>query len=312
MFQEIIKEYSKVRYDPKNNLFYVTKINGEYITKGPLNVGFQVTRKCNLKCIYCSESPPLKDMGLNEISIAFKNLKLAGVKLIKLTGGEALMRRNIKEIIECAKSFGFYVAMDSNATLITDEMAEFLASKLVYLESTIDGRQETHNKVRGKYNEVIAGIKRVAERGLPVYIAMVLLGDSLEDAKHVLNVAHTLNARFVKFLTPIPKARGKTLPSDYLDNPRLEKIWKELCKYKRDNKLKPTITLSDWKRIGRVSIILIHPDGMAIGSPSIGEEACITPLGNVLTQPMTELWKGYPHKLNHILKYTFETMLIEQ
>jgi len=57
---------------------------------------------------------------------------------------------------------------------------------------------------------------------------------------------------------------------------------------------------------------LIHPDGMAIGSPSIGEEACITPLGNVLTQPMTELWKGYPHKLNHILKYTFETMLIEQ
>jgi len=70
LFQEIIKEYSKVRYDPKNNLFYVTKINGEYITKGPLNVGFQVTRKCNLKCIYCSESPPLKDMSLNEISIA--------------------------------------------------------------------------------------------------------------------------------------------------------------------------------------------------------------------------------------------------
>lgn len=303
--------YSATSYDPETNLYQVSKIDGQYRTRGPLNVGFQITRKCNLKCIYCSELPNLPDLEFSQIEKGLKNLRDAGVLKINLTGGEALLRKDIREIIDTCKDLGFYVAIDSNATLVTDELADFLADKLVYFESTIDGTPETHNRVRGRYDDVLKGIKKITERNIPTYLAMVLLGKSIEDMKHVLKVGHELGIKYVKFLTPIPKGRGKTLKSEYLDNPFLNDMWKEICQYRKQEGLSPAISLADWKKIGRGSVILINSDGDMVGSPSIGEENCVTPMANILQKPVDEMWKTFPHKDNHIRKYVGDTMFYE-
>lgn len=309
---QLPETYSIPSYDPKTNLYHVSKVeNGQYRIKGPLNVGFQITRKCNLKCIYCSEPPNLPDLELSEVEKGLKNLRDAGVLKINLTGGEALLRKDIREIITICKNLGFYVAIDSNATLVTDELADFLSDKLVYFESTIDGTLETHNRVRGRYDDVLKGIKKIIERKIPTFLAMVLLGKSLEDMKHVLKIGHELGVTYVKFLTPIPKGRGKTLQSDYLDNPYLDEMWKEICQYRKQNKFSPSICLADWKKIGRGSVILINSDGDMVGSPSIGEENCVTPMGNILHKSVSEMWKTFPHKDNHIKKYIGDTMLYE-
>jgi MoaA/NifB/PqqE/SkfB family radical SAM enzyme len=306
------KVYSRVSYDPESNLYYVSKVNGKFLTKGPLNVGFQITRRCNLKCIYCSESAYLPELKLSQIVKALKNLRNAGVLKINLTGGEALLRRDFKEIVERAKDLGFYVAIDSNATLVTDEIADFLAGKIVYFESTIDGTPETHNRVRGKYDEVVSGIQKIVKRNIPTYLAMVLLGRSIEDAKYVLKKGDELGVKHVKYLTPAPKNRGKNLPEEYLNNPYLEEIWEEVCRYKKQERLAPSISLADWKRIGRGSVILVNSDGEMVGSPSIGEENCVTPMGNILEESVEEMWERYPFKNNHIRKYIGETMIYEE
>jgi MoaA/NifB/PqqE/SkfB family radical SAM enzyme len=298
-------------YDPEKNLYYVSTIDGEFQTKGPLNVGFQITRRCNLKCIYCSESPNLPDLDFPQIVKSLENLKDAGVLKINLTGGEALLRRDLKDIVQKSVDLGFYVAIDSNAVLVTDDLADFLKGKITYFESTIDGTPETHNRVRGRYDDVISGIQKIVDRNIPTYLAMVVLGRSIEDVKHVLKTGHELGVKYIKFLTPIPKNRGKSLPKEYLENPYLDEIWEEICQYKKKEGLTPSISLADWKKIGRGSVILINSDGEMVGSPSIGEPECVTPMGNILKQSVKDMWRNYPHKDNHIKKYIGDTMYYE-
>ena len=303
-------EYSKASYAPEDNLYQVSPVQGELRTKGPLNVGFQVTRSCNLKCVYCSEPPNLPDMNLQQIAYAFKNLKKAGVLKINLTGGEALLRKDLREIVDLSNNMGFHTAVDSNATLVTDEIADFLSGRLVYFETTIDGSPETHNKVRGKYNEVLRGATKIAAMDIPLYVAIMVLGKSIEDLKHALVVANELGASKVKFLSPIPKGRGKELPNEILNNDSLLELWGQLCEYVGKTDIKPQITLADWKKIGQGSVIIVNSDGSVVGGPSHSEENCVTHLGNILEESVADMWKRYPHKLNHIRKYTGETLYI--
>ncbi len=308
--------YSEIKYNPEENKYSVSKIDGEYITKGPLNVGFQITRRCNLKCIYCAESAMLPEMSLAEIEKAFINLKNADVSKINITGGEPLVRKDLKDIINLGKNLDFYLTVGSNAVLVDDNIADFLSDKLVYFESTLDGSRKLHNSVRGKYNEVINGMKKISARKIPLHIAMVLLNKSVDDAKHVMDVAQTLNAQHVKFLIPIYKGRGKTLPLSSRNNTHLDDMWAELCEYKNANKFNYAISLADWRKIGTGAVILVNANGDMVASPSFVETTAELPkndsvefLGNILEDSVKTLWKHFPYKDNHIKKYTFETML---
>jgi MoaA/NifB/PqqE/SkfB family radical SAM enzyme len=269
----------------------------------PLNVGYQITRRCNLKCVYCSESTYIPDPSFDDIKKGLINLKDSGVVKVNLTGGEPLLRKDIIDIVDIANDLGLKVAIDSNATLMTDTLADKLKDKIVYYEATIDGLPETHEMIRGRYNDVLRGIEKIVEHDIPLYLTMVIIGNRLEDAKHVLSIGHELGAMHVKYLLPIPKARGKNLLPEYLDNPYIKDICAGLATYKTINKLTPSISLTDWKMIGDGAVILINADHMMVGSPVMTSSECIHPLGNILTNPVNELWKEYPYKNNHVKKY---------
>jgi len=301
--------YSNINFDPKTHLYTVSKVNGAYNTKGPLNVGFQVTRRCNLRCTYCSEIPDgTIDMPINTIEKNFLNLRDAHVHKVNITGGEALLRKDIVDIIDLANDTGFATTLGSNATLMTRELARQLEGKLLYFESTIDGSPESHNKVRGRYDAVIDGIMEIADTGTPIVIATLLFGKSIEDAKYVLTQGHALGAEVVKYLTPIPKARGKNLSPEYLNNQFLDEIERELQRFKEEKQLSPKISIADWRRIGKGPVILLNNDSTLVGSPAIGEKDCVVPLGNLLEEPVADMWKRYPYKENHIDKYVGKTM----
>ncbi len=300
--------YSEVAYNCETNLFEVTRFNGRYRTRGPLNVGLQVTRECNLSCIYCCESSFIKAMTLQQIEQTIDALASVGTRLVKVTGGEPLLRDDVFEIISYARAKGLLVAMDTNATLVTEEVADFMSRNLIYIESTIDGTPSTHDRVRGRFTDVIKGITRVRRRGLRVYIVTVLLGAALDGLEYVAELSDDLGVGILKIVAPIPKGRGNYLPKEYLENKNLEETWKRVCEFKHAKNLKIKILLSDWNRMGPGSVILIHPNGDVVGSPSIGERDCVTPLGNILNEDLSKIWLEYPHTANHISRYTGESV----
>lgn len=298
-----MESYSNVSFDVVNNKFSADKINGSYKIRGPLSVGFQITRKCNLNCMYCSE-PDMgqKEMSLLDIEKIMCNLSKGGTKVVKLTGGEPLLRKDVFEIIAIIRELGMYVAMDTNATLINDSTAKFLSENLIYVETTVDGTESMHNKVRGKYDKVLKGIKYLSNYGTKILLATIVLDNPIENIKSVINISKEFNVMTLKIMTPIPKGMGVNLSEKYFDNHYVLSNWDILCDYKDVINPDLKLILLDWNKIGPGSVILIQPDGLVVGSPSIGEKNCITPLGNLMNTSIIDMWKNYRYKLNHVNK----------
>lgn len=117
-------------------------------------VSWNITRRCNLKCLHCYISAG--DADENELTTEeamnlveqFSELK---VPLILFTGGEPLMRGDLIKLAHYARDKGIRIALSTNGTLITREMASKLAEAgFSYIGVSLDSiNSEFHDKFRG-------------------------------------------------------------------------------------------------------------------------------------------------------------------
>ena len=90
-----------------------------------------VTENCNLACCYCA---PEKSSGKQELSVAeiaklAQLLHYVGIKSLRITGGEPLLRKDVVEIAACIAAIGFAdISLTTNATLLTTASARALAA----------------------------------------------------------------------------------------------------------------------------------------------------------------------------------------
>jgi len=119
------------------------------------HISWNTTKKCNLYCKHCyRESGPEKmddELSTEEGKKLLDQIVKAGMKVIVLSGGEPMIRDDIFELINYAKSIGMTVLMGSNGTLIDKEKAEKLKnSGLSAIAISIDSLDpEKHNLFRG-------------------------------------------------------------------------------------------------------------------------------------------------------------------
>ena len=89
------------------------------------------TRYCNLRCAHCWVSPPYSEklsedsgeLSIDEMIGIVREAGLLGLANLKLTGGEPLLRQGIERLIEFSVSSGIAVWIETNGTLITENMA---------------------------------------------------------------------------------------------------------------------------------------------------------------------------------------------
>lgn len=289
-------------FDLKKQHFF---LNGTEITIPdlPLTITLQITRNCNLKCIYCSESEYIPDPSLEEIFKMIKNLN--GVPRIIISGGEPTLRNDLIPILkECKKNFDI-VAMASNCTQIIDEQLEYLD----YLDVTIDGPRKIHNKIRGSYEETIKGILKLKEYNKDFSIVMVLLEQNKNYVSYIANIADFIGAKKLKILCPIPKGRGKKVFKNKISSKEIISIGKDLEINKEELGWKIHISLTNWEQIGEGHAILIHPNGDLVASPVWTKEGCLDYIGNILNESIKNLWLNYPYKTNHVKKYIEKTLI---
>src|SRR5690242_1844948 len=110
---------------------------------GPVVI-WNLVRRCNLTCKHCySISADKEFAGELSTAEAFKvmdDLKAARVPVLILSGGEPLLRPDIFEIAARAKAKGFYTALSTNGTLITEANIEAIAAiDFDYVGISLDG-----------------------------------------------------------------------------------------------------------------------------------------------------------------------------
>ncbi|KPU44990.1 hypothetical protein OXPF_14680 [Oxobacter pfennigii] len=145
-----------------------------------------IAHDCNLRCKYCfaheggykgNKSLMSQEVGKKAIDFVIKNSGPRKHIEVDLFGGEPLMNFNtIKAIVEYArqqeKEFNkeMRFTMTTNATLLNDEIIEYIDTHMTNVVLSIDGRKEVNDGIRinangkGTYDDILPKIKRMVNR----------------------------------------------------------------------------------------------------------------------------------------------------
>jgi len=182
-----------------------------------------ITDRCNFRCVYCMPKEVFgRDYAFLERRelLTFEELVRVvgifaglGVRTVRITGGEPLVRRNVEHLVELLAAVErpdgdkLELALTTNGSVLAQK-AEALAGAglgrvTVSLDSLDDAAFRAMNDVDFPVQRVLEGIDAAAAAGLPVKINAVVKrgandGDVLELAEHFRGSGHVL--RFIEYM----------------------------------------------------------------------------------------------------------------
>lgn len=174
-----------------------------------------VTDRCNLHCIYCMPAAGIAHrdreeiLRFNEITHLAEIFARLGVRKIRLTGGEPLVRRNLEELVAgLAAIQGLEtLAMTTNGVLLQEHARSLKAAGMRRLNISLDTlRPERFERIalRAFHGRVLAGIESALATGFaPLKLNMVVMGgindDELFDFVEFVR-DRPIQARFIEYM----------------------------------------------------------------------------------------------------------------
>ena len=145
------------------------------------NLRISLTPKCNLSCVYChreGENDPQAPLTAPEIAEVLRVAAGFGIRSIKFTGGEPLLRPDLIEIVKSVPT-GLESSLTTNGTLLAGLAADLKQAGLRRVNVSIDSLDPaTYKKIAGtdRLSDVLDGIDAALATGLtPVKLNMVVL-----------------------------------------------------------------------------------------------------------------------------------------
>lgn len=125
-----------------------------------------ITTSCNLSCKHCRLERLTYDMCLDEIETVCKKLHEYSTRMIFVSGGEPLIRKDIVEVVRLIKKYIPIITINTNGLLLNRELLEELIDAGVnYFQVSLDGLEEEHEKIRGEgtFKKTIENMKLICE-----------------------------------------------------------------------------------------------------------------------------------------------------
>lgn len=160
----------------------------------PRTLELAITNHCNLRCTYCSHFTSSgdvnQDLSLEEWLQFFEELNRCAVMSLTLEGGEPFCRQDLNELIKEIVRNRMRFSILSNGTLITDDIAAFLAStgRCDSVQVSIDGSAPiTHDACRGEGNflRAIQGIENLQKQHVPVSVRVTIHRQNVKDLEGI-------------------------------------------------------------------------------------------------------------------------------
>ena len=153
-----------------------------------------VTDRCDFRCVYCMaehmEFLPKKDLlTLEELDRLCSAFVMQGVRKLRLTGGEPLVRRGIMTLIRALSRHLDTGALDeitlttngSQLSRFADELADCGVRRLNVSLDTLDADKFARITRWGRLDQVLEGIRAATRAGIRVKINTVALKGFNED-----------------------------------------------------------------------------------------------------------------------------------
>lgn len=211
----------------------------------PIMVELQVNKECNLKCLYCYAQ--LETLGKNpnfttkELKDIIDELYSLGMRVMRILGGEPLIREDIGEIIRYLRNRNIFIEMSTNGTLLKSKAKTLKELRLLdILQISIDGNEISTDIVRGKgtYRRIIEGIEEALKFNLPIRLHGVYNKFSIEASQespveHLLELSrrYRIPFNFCQYVSAIDGSRDEA----YIEHKEIMKrnFYKQCWDYKK-------------------------------------------------------------------------------
>lgn len=205
-----------------------------------------VTDKCNLRCKYCMPEEGIQHLNHDEILTIDETLKIVevfkdlGIKKVRLTGGEPLVRNGILNLVKGIKNMGIEeICMTTNAIKLydmADDLKKSGVDRFNISLDTLDADKFRDITRGGDLKKVLKSIDKLKQMDMkPIKINTVVMRhfnyDEIED--FVKFAENGVIVRFIE-LMPIGEAIGKS--DDYVSNEEIIKKIGNLQKIDSDSK----------------------------------------------------------------------------
>jgi cyclic pyranopterin phosphate synthase len=187
--------------------------------RGLRDLRISVTDRCNFRCVYCMPKEVFgrdyqflartQILSFEEITRLVRVFQSIGIKKVRLTGGEPLVRRDVERLIRMLSDLGdLDLTLTTNGSLLKKKAKDLKAAGLHRLTVSLDSLDEAvfraMNDVDFPVSRVLEGIEAAAAAGLtPIKVNMVVKRGVNEDsilpmARYFREAGHVL--RFIEYM----------------------------------------------------------------------------------------------------------------
>ena len=246
----------------------------------PRLIFWELTKRCNLKCVHCradAEDEVFEgELDTHNIKRIIDDIALFAKPILVLTGGEPLYRDDIFAITEYAKAKGFRIALATNGTLITKDIAtKILESGIQRVSISIDGKDaDSHDAFRGiegSFQKALEGAAFLKEAGVEFQFNTTITKRNFGELEDIIRLAETTGAKALHIFMLVPVGCGADIAeTDLLSKEKYEEVLIWLYKRMKSTKLEFKATCAPpYYRIIRQKAkeegrtISVETDGMA-------------------------------------------------
>ena len=172
----------------------------------PVIGAFELTSRCNLSCRMCyvhaadDRNAKSTELSAKEWLEVGKQTAKEGMLYLLLTGGEPLLRPDFLEIYESLYKLGLQISLNTNATLITPEIADRLAvlPPLKVGVTLYGASPDIYERVCGNgdaFERTLRGIRLLNERGVAVSLRTTIIRQNKGDLEKIHAISRELGLR---------------------------------------------------------------------------------------------------------------------
>ncbi len=166
----------------------------------PLSASLKLTENCQAKCVSCNYWQTRWDDGLNaEKAVDVINrLGEFGIRYLRFTGGEPLLRRDLFQVMQKANMARFKrITLQTNGLLLKKLSKEINDSPITKIAVSIDGLEASNDLIRGikgYFKLAMEGIRLL--KGKQVHVVATLNGRSAGELEGLADEAKRAGAGF--------------------------------------------------------------------------------------------------------------------
>ena len=197
-------------------------MNPEFV---PRLVFWELTTGCNLRCVHCrataQELASPYDLSTPDALKVIEQVSSVSRPILILSGGEPLFRKDLFELAAYAVERELLVALATNGTLITPEVAEHIrASGIRRVAISFDGADaETHDAFRGlpgAFEAARRGLRNVQDAGVSTQINTTIARHNAHQLPQILEMALALGVDALHTFLLVPVGCGVNIADEQM------------------------------------------------------------------------------------------------